>query len=391
MLFNCVKNKILVVSSALVLSVSMSLAMANDIKVGMSTALDGPAKALGEGVKLGVEAYFHKVNQAGGVHGKKISLMALDDGYEPKKAAPNMRQLASMDDVIAVIGNVGTPTAIVTAPIANETKTLLFGAFTGAGVLRKSPPDRYVMNYRASYAEETSDIVNGLLKAGIKPEEIAFFTQKDGYGDAGYKGGIAALKKAGFEKTGVLAHGRYIRNSLNVEEGLTLILDAEVEPKAIIMVGAYNPCAKFIQLAKEELPEALFINVSFVGSVPLLEKLGKDAENVIVTQVVPHYDSKLPGVEEYRQSLKAYDADVKPGFVSLEGYIAAKIFVEGLKKAGPGADRESVISSLQSMNDIEIGIGSSLGFSKGDQQASHKVWPTIIRDGQYTSLKWEDL
>lgn len=205
------------------------------------------------------------------------------------------------------IGNVGTPTAIVTVPIANEKKILLFGAFTGAGVLRKSPPERYIMNYRASYVEETSAMINGLLKSGIKPEEIAFFTQNDGYGDAGYKGALAALKKTGYAKAESLAHGRYPRNSLNVEEGLSDILDADVEPKAVIMVGAYNPCAKFIELAKEELPDALFLNVSFFGSVPLLKKLGDNSENVIVTQVVPHYNDDLPGLKEYRQRLKYFD------------------------------------------------------------------------------------
>ena len=224
---------------------------ADTVKVGMSAAFSGPTAALGNGVKSGVEAYFKEINAKGGINGNTLELVGYDDGYEPAKASPNMEKLIDQDNVIAVIGNVGTPTAVVTVPIANEKKTLLFGAFTGAGLLRKSPPDRYIINYRASYADETSAMIQGLMSSGIKPEEIAFFTQNDGYGDAGYNGAVKALKDAGFADADSLAHGRYTRNTTNVESGLATILDAEVEPKAVIMVGAYAPCAKFIQLAKE--------------------------------------------------------------------------------------------------------------------------------------------
>jgi ABC-type branched-subunit amino acid transport system substrate-binding protein len=242
--------------------------------------------------------------------------VAYDDGYEPDRAGPNMNKLIDQDGVITVMGNVGTPTAVVTVPIANEKKTLLYGAFTGAGLLRKSPPDRYVINYRASYAEETAAMVKGLLDAGIKPEEIAFFTQNDGYGDAGFSGAVKALKAAGFTKTNQLVHGRYTRNTLNVEGGLSTILDAAIEPKAIIMVGAYGPCAKFIKLAKEDFPDTLYLNVSFVGSQALMKALGSDGDGVIVTQVVPNPNSDLPGVKAYRQALTQLDPKATPDFVS---------------------------------------------------------------------------
>lgn len=364
--------------------------LAGEIKVGMSTALSGPASALGQGVKTGVQAYFKEVNDKGGVNGNTLSLVAKDDGYEPKQAAPNMRAFTEDTSILAVMGNVGTPTAIVTVPIANENKTLLFGAFTGAGVLRQSPPDRYIINYRASYAEETSAMVNGLLAAGIKPEEIALFTQNDGYGDSGYKGAMDALKKAGFATPEKLAHGRYTRNTLNVEEGLGHILDAEVEPKAIIMVGAYGPCAAFIKLAKEAFPEALFLNVSFVGSDALLNALGGMADNVIVTQAVPHFDAKLPTVKDYHKALAKFDADAKPGFVSLEGYIIAKLFVEGLKKA-PNNTREGIVDGLLSLGEFDLGIGAALKLSPQHHQASTTIWPTIIKGGKYVPLQWDEL
>lgn len=363
---------------------------AETVKVGMSAALSGPAQALGQGVRDGVESYFKSVNDNGGVKGNMLQLVALDDGYEPDRAAPNMNKLIDQDGVIAVIGNVGTPTAMVTVPIANAKKTLLFGAYTGAGVLRKTPPDRYIINYRASYAQETGAMVKNLLASGIKPEEIAFFTQNDGYGDAGYNGAVAALKAAGFNDISALAHGRYTRNTTNIEQALGTILDAEVEPKAIIMVGAYAPCAEFIREAKLDLPDTKFLNVSFVGSIPLLKALGKDAEGVIVTQVVPHYASDLAGVAAYRRDLAAYKSSLSPDFVSLEGYIAAKIFVEGLKKA-PSMSREGVIDGLESLNNLDIGIGETVSFSSSAHQASNEVWPTVIKNGSYEMLNWSDL
>ncbi|MGB1263359.1 MAG: ABC transporter substrate-binding protein [Cognaticolwellia sp.] len=377
----------------LILTISANQVFAKDIEVGMSTALSGPAKALGINVKLGVESYFKRVNDNGGVHGNKVKLVALDDGYEPNKAAPNMRKLIDEKGVVAVIGNVGTPTAIVTVPIANEKNTLLFGAYSGAGVLRKSPTDRYVINYRASYAQETAAMVDGLIAAGIKPTEIAFFTQNDGYGDAGYNGAIKALKKHGYSATEQLAHGRYTRNTSNVEDGLITILDAEVEPKAIIMVGAYMPCAKFIELAKQDLPEALFLNVSFVGSVALKTALGaENSEGVIITQVVPHYNNgKLSAVKDYQQDMKNYDSGATFGFASLEGYLAAKVLVEGMKKSGKDLNSESIITGLEALTSLDIGIGTTLSYSEKQHQASHKVWPTVIKNGDFVSFEWHEL
>ena len=391
MKYGAFKMKRLYLPMVMCLMAGLTHVSADEIKVGMTTALDGPAKALGLGMKMGIETYFHKVNKAGGVNGHTFKLVAIDDGYEPSRAAPNMHKLIDIEKVLAVLGNVGTPTAIVTVPIANEKKTLLYGAFTGAGVLRKSPPDRYIINYRASYAEETAAMVGGLLNAGIKPEEIAFFTQKDGYGDAGYNGGVKALKAKGFSAIGKLAHGRYKRNTLNVEEGLGEILDSNVEPKAIIMVGAYAPCAKFIKLAKQDLPNALFLNVSFVGSIPLLNALGDKGEGVIVTQVVPHYEAGLPGVKEFRVALADYNSSAKPGFVTLEGYMVAKTFVEGVKRVKGGIGRESIISGIESLSNLDIGIGNNIAYSKDEHQANHKIWPTWIKGGKFVELKWSEL
>ncbi|MFH1531034.1 MAG: ABC transporter substrate-binding protein [Pseudomonadota bacterium] len=384
------RGEALVVAIALALGLSVFVPAelrAEELKVGMSTALTGPASALGKGMVDGIQAVFDKVNKAGGVNGNTLKLVTLDDGYEPARCAPHMRTLIDTQKVLAVLGNVGTPTAIVSVPIAIEGKTPLFGAFTGAGVLRKSPPDRYIINYRASYEEETAAMVKGFLSAGIKAQEIAFFTQNDGYGDSGYEGAIKALLPH-YADARKLAHGRYTRNTVNVEDALATI--AEASPKAIIMVGAYKPCAKFIKMAREFFPDAVFANVSFVGSMALLNELGADAEGVIVTQVVPHFEADLSGVKQFREDMKAFGGRT-PSFVSLEGYLVGTLFVEALKKAGKAPSRESLVDAFEALKDFDLGIGLKVSYSKQDHQASHTVWPTIIHGGKYAPLAWSEL
>ncbi len=364
-----------------------------EILLGMSTALSGPAAELGKNMLLGINARLALENERGGIHGRPIRLLAWDDGYEPDRTAPNMRKLIEDENVLAVIGNVGTPTAISAIPIANEAKTLLFAPFTGAGVLRKTPPDRYVINYRASYAEETSAIVDALIKYGnLKPEEVAFFTQRDGYGDAGYVGGISALIKNGLKSEAAITHSRYERNTVAVENALADIILADPVPKAVIMVGAYAPCARFIQLAREAGVTALFINISFVGSAPLARSLGENVSGVVVTQVVPHPEDKsVPIVREYMKSLNRYSAGSTPSFGSLEGYISAKILIRALRSIAGPPTREKVIDALEALEEFDVGIGHKLYFDKENHQASHTVWPTILRKGHFVSFNWSEI
>jgi ABC-type branched-subunit amino acid transport system substrate-binding protein len=358
------------------------------IVLGMSTALSGPAQSLGTGMKMGMEAYFARVNWDGGVHGREIELVTMDDGYVPEAAAQNVTALIEEENVLAVLGNVGTPTAKVTVPIATEKKTLLFGAFTGAGLLRPKPPNRYVVNYRASYLQETAAMVRGLLAQGILPYEIAVFSQDDSYGDAGYSGVMHGLEDAGYVHGYRLVHGRYERNTQDVEKGLLAILEAPIRPRAIIMIGAYAACAKFIRVARRSLPDAMFLNVSFVGSNALKRTLGDDSEGVLITQVVPHFESDLALVEQYRQDLLEFMPRAEPGFVSLEGYIVARIFVEGLRRAGPRVSRESIIDALLGIRDLDIGIGMPIHYADDSYQGSQKVWPTVIRNGRFEAFEF---
>jgi branched-chain amino acid transport system substrate-binding protein len=364
-----------------------------EIVLGMSTVLSGPAAALGKDMQAGVLAGLERANRAGGVNGRKLRLVALDDGYEPSRTAPNMRQLLDKENVLAVIGNVGTPTSIVAIPIAMEQKTLFFAAFTGAGVLRNKPPDRYVVNYRASYAEEVGTMIDGLHdELGLKLEEIAFFTQRDGYGDAGFDGGVAALKRHGLKDEKAVLHVRYERNTLAVENAVASLILAERPPRAVVMVGAYAPCAKFIQQCREAGVRALFLNVSFVGSMPLAKALGKTDAPVVVTQVVPSpLDTKSPIVREYVADLHLWNPTAAPGFGDLEGYIAARIFIKALEQIKVVPTRENIVDALEGLGEFDIGIGAPLHLGASEHQASHRVWPTILKDGAFVPLQWKDL
>lgn len=368
---------------------------ADDIRIGISAALSGPTKSLGQNIRQGIEARFERINQNGGLDGRQLELIALDDGYEPDVTRKKMEELIDKHEVVAVMGNVGTPTAVEAVKIANGKQTLLFGAMTGASLLRKAPPDRYVVNYRASYGEETAAMVQGLLKAGVRPFEIAFFSQDDSYGEAGIKGAIDALEQAGFPYGRKLTHGRYKRNTTDVHDAVLEILDAEIPPRAIIMVGAYAPSAKFIRILRRVLPDTLFLNVSFVGSEALAEALGDQGEGVIVTQVVPAYDSQILLCQEYLSDLQKLKEkkfpDASPSFVSFEGYVVATILTEAIRRESGPLTRETIIDRIEQLGAFDIGLGQTLNISSTSHQCSHSVWPTILRGNRFEPLEWMDL
>lgn len=266
-----------------------------EIKLGMSAAFSGPSRELGLNMKLGLETAFQMINDAGGVHGRKLALVALDDGYEATRTADTMKELIEQRGVFAFIGNVGLPTSLVAAPYASQNKTLFFGAFTGSPSLRQDPPDRYVFNYRASYLEETAKSVRYLLDIKkLAPEQIVVFAQEDAYGDAGYEGTVKALRKHGRGDSDLLLHAGYKRNTVDIDAGLAAILryddrtdvvrtgpNGEGKPvarhpvKAVIMVATSRAAAKLIQKARERnrLGDAVFVSVSFGGIEAMAEEL----------------------------------------------------------------------------------------------------------------------
>ena len=363
-----------------------------DIALGMSTALTGPAAQLGLNMRDGVLAALEEANRSGGLHGRPFHLIALDDGYEPSRTVPNMHALIDGHEVLAIVGNVGTPTAVSAVPIANAKQVAFVGAFTGAGVLRKTPPDRYVINFRASYAEETAAMVEALVShAGLALEEIGLFTQRDVYGDAGYTGAIEAMKRLGLESDQNIAHGRYERNTDAVENGLADILGAATPVRAVIMVGAYEPCALFIKLVREFELDWLLLNVSFVGSEPLARALGPPGEGVIITQVVPHHQADLPLVVQYRGALAALPDAPAPSFGSLEGYTVGRMLIRALAGAPTPLTREAVVDALEDLGTFDLGLGEPLRLGPQNHQASHRIWPTVIRGGGVVPFEWTEL
>jgi eukaryotic-like serine/threonine-protein kinase len=366
---------------------------ATDITLGISAPFSGPAKELGHGMQVGIETYFRHVNEsAGGIHGRKLKLLSLDDGYEPKRCAETMREMIDKKPVFAFIGNVGTPTAEVSIPIILKEKRIFFGAFTGAGLLRRDPPDRYVFNYRASYAEETAAIVQYLLEVRkVKPDEIAVFAQKDGYGDAGFNGVAKALRKVGFDTDKILRLG-YERNTVDVDAAIAELLKHKDRIKAVVMVPTYRPASVFIKRVRDAGMSPIFTNVSFVGSDALADDLRETApkyvEGVIVTQVVPFPGSSATGVLRYRDHLTQFFPEERPGFVSLEGYIAAELLCTALEKAGPNLTTDNLVEQLESIRKLELGIGAPITFSLSEHQGSHKVWATVLdANGQFQSLE----
>ncbi|MGZ6125522.1 MAG: ABC transporter substrate-binding protein, partial [Myxococcales bacterium] len=341
-----------------------------EILFGMSAPFSGPAKELGRGMKTGIDLAFAAVNEAGGVNGRKLRLVALDDGYEPERTKAVMKELAENRNVFGFIGNVGTPTAEVSVPFTLEKKMLFYGPFTGAGLLRKEPPDRYIFNFRASYAEETAATVRYLVETRrIPADEIAVFAQQDGYGDAGFNGVAKMLRKYKRDPQRALRIG-YKRNTSDVEEAVEKLLKTRRRVSAVVMVATYKAAAKFIDRVKAERDDILFTNVSFVGSQALSDELmsygGKVAEGVMVTQVVPLPLSKATAVLRYQELLPKYSLGEKPDFVSLEGYLAANLLIEGLKRAGRDFTTESLIDAFESLRGVDLGVGASMGFGMSE-------------------------
>ena len=327
----------------------------SEIRFGISAPFTGPAKELGQNMKLGIEAAFNAANANGGVYGRELQLVAADDGYEPARTAATMKQLYERDQVFGLVGNVGTPTAVVALPYALDRKMLFFGAFTGAGLLRNDPPDRYVFNYRASYAEETAAVVNYLVKVRrLLPEQIAVFAQQDAYGDAGFAGVEKAIRSLrGGNETPILRLN-YQRNTVDVDDAVAQLQQGNAQLqqkrhspiKAVIMVPAYRAAAKFIEKTRNLYPDMIYTSVSFVGSTALADELmllgKKYATGVIVTQVVPAVDGHSSLVLDYKSALAKYFPGQAPDYVSLEGYVDANVLIAALQRSGaPARHRET--------------------------------------------------
>ncbi len=429
------------------------------IRIGLSAPFQGPSRDLGIDMRRGLLASFDRVNREGGVGGRPLQLESLNDNYDPELARANMLQLLDVkkqsespdepdvrgpDGVFAFVGNVGTPTMLVTAPIATKNETVFFGPFTGSQkYLRDGTNSPYVYNVRAGYFDETEAMVDymasfrspRIITTAESYENLLVFAQNDSYGDAGYDGFVGAYDRniAPLQELDGRAEAPSVRKVTYEREDLASVDEAVERTRqflseiiagsatattsvGIVMIDTYLPGAKFIRAIKEWINQdvarsnaldVLFMHVSFVGSDALAKALtdppatypdvtdpsgGRElsyAEGVMVTQVVPYYQSQAPGVRRYRTDLSSYDGGTF-SFTSLEGYINAELFVEGLRRCQSELNSESLIGTLDSMGNVDLGIGSLLGFSPVRHQASSTVWGSRIEaDGTFSiPFRW---
>ncbi|MDX9785385.1 MAG: ABC transporter substrate-binding protein [Desulfobacterales bacterium] len=351
------------------------------IMVGASLALTGHASYLGTQSLQGAMSYIRHINELGGIYGRSITVIAHDDGYDPSRCLANTQRLIIQDKVFTLFCYVGTPTTLKIIPVITEARIPVVGMLTGADALR-SPVNRYLINVRASYYQETGAAV-GHMVGDLGIDKIAVFYQYDAYGFDGLRGTELALKQYGLVP---VAKGTYIRGTLAVEKAMASIADSGAE--AVVMIGTYDLCANFITLAKHRGYAPLFYCVSFVGADELARRLGADGDGVIVSQVVPPPRqppdaSPLWGIAEYTALLSKYYPESLPNFVGMEGYLNARVLVEGLRRAGRNLDREGFIDAIESIQHYDAGTGTPLNFGPADHQGFDRVYFTRIENGKF--------
>ena len=353
---------------------------ADTVVFGQAAVFEGPAAALGTGMRTGIQAAFEEANRRGGVQGRKLKLVTIDDGYEPDKAIAATKKLIEEDKVFALIGPVGTPTSAATQPIATAANVPFIGAFTGAAFLRDAKLGN-VINIRASYDAETEAWAKHLVE-DLKIKKIAIFYQDDSFGRAGLSGFKKAMDKRGME---IAAEGTFERNTIAVKSALLAIKRAE--PEAVVMVGPYKPTAEFIKLARKIDFNPVFVNISFVGAVALAKELGADGNGVVVSQVVPFpWDVAIKAVADYQAAIKVLDAQTQPDFVSLEGYLAGRLAIAAVEKTGKDLTREALLKTIKQTGTFDIG-GLKMTYGADHDAGLDQVFMTVIQpDGSFKAV-----
>ncbi len=345
------------------------------ILIGSCSALEGPARILGTETVKGATAYLHLVNEKGGVNGRKVQLQAFDDSYDPDKTQACFNRLVK-ENVFAAGFFVGTPTAAKYVPMAEEHKLPVVGLFTGAQLLY-SPLKHWVINVRASYYDETREMINGLNEIGVK--KVGVIYQDDAFGKAVLDGVKIALEKHHSAPVGL---GTFQRASLDVDGGIRSARAAN--PEAVVLVGPYAPVAEIVKRSHAQGWRPIFLTVSFVGTEAFIKEAGKDADGMVITQVVPPYDrTDFPTIAMYREAMNKFYAGAPPTFASLEGFVDAMVLVEGLKRSGKDVNRAKLISSIESIHKMDVGLGKLvLDYGPEDHKGFDTVYPTIIAGGK---------
>ena len=360
----------------------------NDIKIGMSGDFSGSISYLGNNMKKGAESYFNKINKSSS---NKYKLISYDDKYNPVLASQNVEKLIHKDKVVALLGNTGTPTTTVTLPIINKNQIPLIGPYSGGKMLRDPQTNKYSFNYRVGYYNEVSQIVSNLFNKGIKPNELAVFTQDDTYGDSGYLGVLEAFRSKSLDVNQII-HERYTKGTENIEYGLSKLLDYNKNFKAIIVVGVNKATTKFIKYAKEDFPNAKFFLISAMNISTILNSLKEYEDDVYSTQVVPLLNENLPIVKEYKTDFKKLYPNESFNLISFEGYIVAKLFYEVAKELKPEEiNKRNIRKQLLSVKNIDIGLGFKSSFNNKKHQYSNRVWLTRVKNGELQNVSWKDI
>lgn len=345
------------------------------IVIGMSAPLSGPSAANGLEMKQTIEAYFAQVNKSGGINGRKLELIALDDGYEVERTVANTRALIKEKNVFALLAYYGSSaTTEAMNSVFGPAKVPLIGAVTGAGTLREpvslNPNSRYMFNIRASYADESEAIVNQLVSLGLR--NMAVFYQNDGFGKSGLDGVTTALKKHNISPSAVAT---VERNSLDIGKAVDTI--AKANPQAVVMVTLYKPTAAFVKALKKSGQNPMLMTLSPVAAELLAQELGPEARGIGISQVMPYpWNNVVPIVRDYQKLLD------KPnyGYFGLESYVTARTLVEGLRRSGRDLTREKLIGALEGLNNADLG-GYRINFAGGSRAGSHFVELTVVGAG----------
>ncbi len=348
-----------------------------EILIGSCSALEGPSHFLGTETVTGAKAYLDMINDAGGVDGRKLKLLTYDDSYDPAKTEACFNRL--MEQKVFALGFfVGTPTAVKYIPMAESNKIPLVGLFTGAQTLYV-PLRHWVVNVRASYFDETREQIDGIWGT-LGYKKIGVIYPEDAFGAAVLDGVKTALKTHGAEPIAVAS---YQRQTAQVGGAIDTVKAAH--PDAVVVVGPANTVAPILRQSHAKGWKPLFLTVSFVGTDDLITEAGPDSDGVVITQVVPpYYLTELKTVALYRRTLTKYFPSAQPNFVSLEGFVDAMVLVEGLKKAGKDLTREGLIRGIESIHELDLGLGPQLklNYSAKEHKGFDHVIPTVVRGGR---------
>ncbi len=342
-----------------------------EIVLGQSAPLSGPSAQLGRDYREGSLAWFAEVNRKGGIHGRRLRLVSLDDRYEPALTLSNTRRLIERERAFALFGYVGTPTTKEILPLVDQARIPLVAPLTGARLLRE-PLRPMVFNLRASYRAEVERIVAELVRAGR--HRIAVLHQQDAFGEDGLAASRSALGGHGLRPVAVAS---VTRNSTATEAAARTIQAAD--PNAVVIISAYPSSASFSRSMLRRGSTAQLMNVSFVGTAGLQDSLpGGAATGIGITQVVPFpWDRRVPVVAQYQQLLLKQRPSAGFGFTSLEGFLAARWLTAALEKAGPNPSRAQLANAFEGMKQLDLG-GFELRLSPLDHQASDRVELTFL-------------